>query len=78
MQYTLRNISPALDAALRSKAKEDGKSLNQAAIEVLEEGLGVTPRPRRDLSYLVGSWVEEPEVQDALQDQRRIDDDLWR
>ena len=35
MQYTIRNIPDPLDAALRRSAREQGKSLNDVAIEAL-------------------------------------------
>lgn len=80
MQYTIRGIPPAVDEALRKRAKAAGKSLNEAALEALAEGTGVTgtPRKRRDLSDIVGTWVEDPEFDAAIADQDRIDDDLWK
>ena len=80
MQYTIRGIPPAVDQALRKRARSTGKSLNEAAIEALAEGVGVAgaPRKRRDLSDIVGTWVEDPEFDAAIADQRRIDDDLWK
>lgn len=80
MQYTLRNIPPYLDEALRERAREKGKSLNEVAIEILREGLGLAGEPvrRRDLSDIAGTWVADPEIDEALQDQRRIDPDLWK
>lgn len=80
MQYTIRGIPPAVDQALRKRARSSGKSLNEAAIEALAEGVGVAgaPRKRRDLSDIVGTWVEDPEFDAAIADQRRIDDDLWK
>ena len=80
MQYTIRGIPPAVDQALRKRARSSGKSLNEAAIEALSEGIGVAaaPRKRRDLSDLAGTWVSEPEVEAALADQDQIDPDLWR
>lgn len=80
MQYTLRNIPSTLDEALRERAREEGKSLNEVAIETLLAGLGLSGEPirRRDLRDIAGSWVSDPEVEEALQDQRRIDLDLWR
>jgi plasmid stability protein len=80
MQYTLRNIPPTLDEILRARAREQGKSLNDVAIEVLLVGLGLAGKPmkRRDLSDIAGSWAADPETDQALQDQRRIDPDLWR
>jgi plasmid stability protein len=37
------------------------------------------PLPKkRDLSDLAGTWVEDPEFDAALEDQRRIDWELWQ
>ncbi len=33
---------------------------------------------RRDFSDLAGTWVEDPEFDAALEDQRRIDWELWQ
>jgi hypothetical protein len=80
MQYTLRNIPPILDEALRNRAREEAKSLNEVAIETLLTGLGLVGEPikRRDLSDIAGTWVADPEIDEALEDQRRIDPALWR
>jgi hypothetical protein len=80
MQYTLRNIPPALDEALRRKAREEGRSLNEVAIESLLRALGLAGEPvrHRDLSDIAGTWVRDDATDDALDDQRRIDPDLWR
>jgi hypothetical protein len=42
MQYTLRGIPAAVDAALRERARAAGKSLNEAALDALSKGSGVT------------------------------------
>lgn len=80
MQYTLRNIPEALDRALRDWAREEGTSLNEAAVKAMVRGLGLTGEleKQRDLSELVGSWVEDPEFDCALAEQRQIDEDIWR
>jgi len=51
MQYTVRGIPTALDIVLRERARAAGKSLNDAVIEALAEGTGLSgaPRKRRDL-----------------------------
>ena len=56
------------------------KSLNQVAIESLSNALGVDAKParQRSLKEVAGSWCDDPDVEDALADQRRIDPDLWR
>lgn len=80
MQYTLRNVPPLLDEALREKAREEGKSLNEVTIEALLVGVGLAGQPvkRRDLSDIAGSWVNDPATDEILQEQRRIDPELWR
>jgi len=46
MQYTIRNVPNYLDAALRVSAREQGKSLNEVAIEALARGFGLArPSP---------------------------------
>jgi hypothetical protein len=80
MQYTLRGIPPAVDSALRDRARASRKSLNEAAIEALAEGAGLTsiPRKRRELGDIAGTWKADKAVESALADQDRVDEDLWR
>jgi hypothetical protein len=81
MQYTLRNIPKQLDQALRRRAREQGKTLTEVAIEAMAEGVGLTSdvsRRRRSVRDLVGSRAPDPELRAALDDQRTIDSDLWR
>ncbi len=80
MQYTLRKIPDELDRALRETAKEQHKSLNQVAVEALQRATGVTdgePAKRRDLTDVVGTWVADPRIDAALEDQRRVDPESW-
>ena len=80
MQYTLRDIPPLLDSELRRRAKREGKSLNAVVVEALVRGagLGETPSPQRDLSDVAGTWQEDGDFDDAVADQDRIDERLWR
>jgi predicted nucleotidyltransferase len=80
IQYTLRNVPPVLDRALRRRAKQLSKSLNEVALEALSKGAGATHevREQHDLDFLFGSWVDDPEVDQALAEQRKVDADLWR
>jgi len=41
-------------------------------------GLGTKRVKRRDLSDLVGSWVEDPAFDEAIRDQDRIDPEMWK
>jgi len=80
MQYTIRQIPAAVDKALRRKAKTEGKSLNEAAIDALRHGTGLTGEPPtfHDLDSLAGTWVEDPKFDQAIADQDRIDPELWK
>ena len=80
MQYTIRGIPPAIDNALRERARAAGKSLNEAAVDALAEGAGVTgaPRKRRDLGDITGTWKADKALESALAAQDRVDADLWR
>jgi hypothetical protein len=80
MQYTLRNVPQAVDEALRRRAREEGKSLNDVALEALCEGVGLGPQRlrRRDLSDLAGSWKPDAEFKKAIAAQDQIDEDLWK
>jgi len=80
MQYTIRNIPDPLDAALRRSAREQGKSLNDVAIEALARGAGLSePRCRhRDLSDMARTWHKDPAFDRALEEQDAIDTELWR
>jgi len=80
MQYTLRNIPPAVDSALRRRARAEGKSLNALAIEALIRGVGLgeTAVRQRDLGDIAGTWREDRQFDEAIADQHRIDRSLWR
>lgn len=80
MQYTIRNIPDYLDAALRHAARDQGKSLNDVAVEALSRGAGISERRlrQRDLSDIAGTWQEDSAFDAALADQDRIDEDMWR
>jgi hypothetical protein len=79
MQYTIRDVPPAVDAAIRRRAKATGASLNQVAKDALAEGAGVGgERPRRDLSDIAGTWRRDRAVEAALAAQDVVDEALWR
>lgn len=80
MQHTIRGIPPALDAAIRERARRQGKSLNEVAVTALAEGLGFDRNRvvRRDLSDIVGTWKRDAAVESALAAQDRVDESLWK
>lgn len=78
-QYTIRNVPVEVDRALRKKAKADGKSLNETALDALRRAAGPEiPVRYHDLDHLIGTWVEDPEFDRILEAQRQIDEELWR
>jgi plasmid stability protein len=80
MQYTLRNIPAAVDRALRQRAKIEGRSLNEVAVEALARATGVLDEEmkHRSLGDLAGTWIPDPDFDAALEEQDRIDEGLWK
>lgn len=80
MQYTLRKIPKLLDKTLRQQARKEGRSLNEIAIEALARGAGVQGEiaKNHDLDFAIGTWVDDPEFEKAVADQRRVDPELWK
>ena len=79
MQYTIRNIPRHVDQAVRRRARAEGRSINDVAIEALERGMGVAEgRTRyRSLSGIAGTWTEDSDFDAALDEQDRVDDGMW-
>jgi len=80
MQYTLREVPPALDRELRRRAEIERKSLNAVAIEALLRGAGLGDAPVRvrDVGDVAGSWLEDEDFDRAIADQDAVDEALWR
>jgi hypothetical protein len=80
MQYTIRNIPDYLDAALRTSAREQGKSLNEVAVETMVRGAGLGDQriKRRDLSFMTENWEEDPAFDEAIAAQDTVDEEMWR
>ncbi len=80
MQYTIRGIPDAIDAAVRERAKAEGKSLNDVAVEALAAGLGLGEEEivRRDLSDVVGTWKKDAALEAALAARDRFDEGAWK
>ncbi len=80
VQYTIRDVPLYVNETLRQKAKAEGKSLNQVAVEALTAGAGLGDKPvkHRDLDHLAGTWVEDPEFDAIIRDMDRIDPEMWK
>jgi hypothetical protein len=80
MQYTIRKVPDTVDIALRRQAREQGKSLNEVAVEALARGAGVSGarRRQRNLEDIAGTWRKDRVFDRALQAQDTIDAELWK
>ena len=79
-QYTIRNVPEVLDRELRERARKAGVSLNQAALDAIKRGLGITGSDvtYNDLDDLIGSWQHDELFDRAIADQDTVDPDAWR
>ena len=80
MQYTIRKVSNSLDAVLRRWAREQGKSLNEVAVEAMARGAGLNGRPvrQRDLHDIAGTWREGHAFRRVRAAHETIEAELWR
>ena len=76
-QYTIRNVPPRVDRALRTEAAERGLSLNALLLAALQAEAGVDGPPRAHHD-LFGSWVPDRAVERALAEQRQVEPGDWR
>jgi hypothetical protein len=59
--------------------REDGREFLLTPALAIPPVDGVdTDRPRRDLSDLAGTWVEDPGFDQALAGQDQVDPELWK
>jgi hypothetical protein len=81
VQYTVRDVPAAVDAALRRKAKAEGTSLNRLVCGALEREAGLASSKavrHHDLDHLAGLWEADADFDAAIAVQDAIDEDLWR
>ncbi len=78
---TLRNVPEELARELEREKQRRGKSLNQLAIDLLKESLGLDPERKRSngLAELAGNWTDEElqEFERATAQFEQIDEELW-
>ncbi len=84
-QLTIRGFDEQLERRLRRLARNEGLSLNKAALELMRRGAGLdSPADRRDvigdgLDKFIGAWSkeEEQELLNSIQIFEQIDESFW-
>ena len=79
-QYTIRGVPLRIDQALRHYAQSHGKSINQAAVDMLATGLGLADQKIRhhDLDFMSNTWKEDSDFDAAIAAQDQVDPEMWR
>ena len=77
---TLQDVPEEVESALQAKARAEGKSVNDLALEALAAAAGVklNAEKKRDLSDIAGTWVEDPEFDKIMREQDQIDPEMWK
>ena len=80
---TIHKIDAPLYGIIKSKALSEGMSINKTVKKILEESLGVRPKPRgafrNDFEEFCGVWsdTELAEFDERTEDFQKIDPEDW-
>ncbi len=79
LQYTIRNIPPAVDQVIRKRAKQTGASFNQTVVDLLTlQALGTTtPKTEESFDWLFDQAKSDPGFDQAILELSQVDKDLW-
>ncbi len=82
---SIRGLDDELSSSLKKAAAAEKKSVNQFVIEALKKQLHLTKEKRftqewHDLDSLFGQWSDDDfaVIQGKIDDERRIDEELWK
>lgn len=82
---SIRNVDGQLAEKLKKQAKASKKSVNQLVLDILKRHLGLEKEKRYtrqydDLDMLFGRWSEGDfkRIQGKIDDERKIDQELWK
>jgi plasmid stability protein len=83
MKYvTIRNLPSQVADALKREKQRQHKSLNQIAIELLAQALGVNQRSKQGngLATLAGGWTDQQwkSFEESVAVTEQVDEALWR
>jgi len=81
---TIHNIDGPLSELIKSKAQTEGLSINKTVKKLLEQSLGVKPRPddsnRKDFEEFCGVWTRDDlgKFEAATEDLAEINPEDWK
>jgi len=80
IQYTIRNVPPAVDKVIRKRAAQSGKSFNHTVVELLTlQTFGSpTPLPDDNFDWLFNADTLDTAFDQAQEDIASIDEKLWQ
>lgn len=77
-QVTIRGVPDEVGHRLERVSRERGQSVNATVLQILEDAVGVNTRRRRLMKHATWSAKDQAEFDEALAQQRGIDEALWR
>lgn len=80
IQYTIRNIPPAVDRVIRKRSEQSGKSFNQTVVELLSlQTFGTTKLPADSgFDWLYNKNTVDASFDEAIDGISQIDKKLWQ
>jgi len=82
---TIRGVDNSTSEKLKEAAKSEGKSVNRFILELINQGIGISKKKtltkkHKDLDHLFGKWSDSEfnKIQGFIDDQRKIDQELWQ
>jgi len=82
-QISIRGLDPDIEAAIRCKARQSGKSINRVILDMIHQQAGLNKKGAKPAAYslkkLAGGWSrqEAAEFSAAIAFFRQIDEEMW-
>lgn len=82
---TIRGIDSFVSSRLKQVAGEEKKSVNQLVLDMIKQNIGMQKKGKYtkkydDLDHLFGKWTDDEfdKINLFIDDQRKIDPELWK
>lgn len=77
-QYTIRNVPESVTRVLKKRAHRSNRSFNQVVVDALLEQTRGAGRDIDKAGWLFGKHQLDKKFDEAIKQQSKIDEDLWR